>query len=111
MTADQDVFAQSNGIDGGGNQLPYAKAALFYDANIFGLSKDYAFPEGANVAASRWDQITSLAKLLARRHKHVDGNEYDAWDALQTCLKYVLAQNPHINDDEKNSVNYKAPAT
>lgn len=106
MVADQDV---ANALDGssGTAALPWALAAMLYNGSMFGLSKDYAYPESANTSASRYDQITTLAKLLTRTHKHADGNSYDAFDALQTLVKWVLTQNVHINDDEKNSVNYK----
>jgi hypothetical protein len=108
MTADQDVFNAINGNSGPGSPaLPYALVARFYDANLFGRNKDYAYPEGSNVSASRLDSITSLDKLLTRTHKHADGNDYDLWDAIQTLVKYVLTQNVHINDNEPNSVNYK----
>lgn len=110
MTADQDVFNTMNGTNGTA-ALPEALVARFYNANMFGLSKDYAYPEGSNVTSSRYDSITSMDKLLTRKRKHVDGNSYDAWDCLQTIVKSILAVNPHINDDEKNSVNYKLPTT
>lgn len=110
MPADEDVDNNLNGNAGAGTPaLPWALAAMLYDANLLGLGKDYAYPEGSNVTSSRYDQITTLAKLLTRTHTHVDGNSYDLWDAVQTVLKYVLSLNPHINDDERNSVNYKAP--
>lgn len=106
MTADTDVDNALNGSDGA-KALPWALAAMLYDANMFGLSKDYAYPESPNTTASRYDQITTLAKLLTRTHKHADGNSYDLFDGIQTIVKSVLAASPHINDDEKNSVNYK----
>jgi hypothetical protein len=105
----QSVADSLSGTDGNGNQLPWAKVAFLYNANLLGLGSDYAFPEGSNESSSRLDQITTLAKILSRTHTHADGNTYDAWDALHTILKWVLAQNVHINDDEKHSVNYKAP--
>lgn len=83
---------------------------MLYDSNLFGLSTDYAFPEGSNVASDTNDKVTTLAKLLTRTRKMGDKNDYDAHDALFTILKWVLKQDPTINDDEKNSVNYKAPA-
>jgi hypothetical protein len=111
VTADQDVDNNLNGNAGDGTPaLPWALAAMLYDANLLGLGKDYAYPEGSNVTSSRYDQITTLAKLLTRTHTHSDGNSYDLWDGVQTVLKYVLSLNPHINDDEVNSVNYKAPS-
>lgn len=109
MTADQDVFNAGNGGTDTG-AFPYALAAMFYDANMFGLSKDYAHPEDANTSASRWDQITSTAKLLTRKMRMPDGNDYDIWDAVMTLCKATVVANPHINDDEPNSVNYKPPA-
>lgn len=109
MTADQDVYNAGNGGTDTG-AFPYALAAMFYRANLLGLSKDYAYPEGPNVSASRWDQITSTAKLLTRTLLMPDGNEYDLWDAVMTLCKAALLANPHINDDEPNSVNYKPPA-
>jgi hypothetical protein len=105
MTADQDVDNAGNGTDGTA-ALPYALVAMLYDANLLGLGKDYAYPETANTTSSRWDQITTLAKVLTRTHTHADGNTYDLFDAVQTCLKWVLSQNLHINDDEVNSVNH-----
>lgn len=110
MTADQDVDNALNGTDGT-KALPWSLVARFYDSNLFGRNKDYAFPEGSNTSSSRLDSITSLDKLWTRTRKMADGNEYDAHDALFTILKSVLAANPHINDDDPNSVNYKAPAT
>lgn len=104
----QSVANSMAGTDGNGNALPYALAAMLYDSNLFGLPKDYAFTEGPNVSASRLDQITTQAKLWTRKRKMADGNDYDAHDALFTCLKWVLSQNVHINDDEKNSVNHTA---
>jgi hypothetical protein len=108
---DQDVANHLNGNTGAGSPaLPEALVAMLYDANLLGLSKDYAYKEGSNVTSSRYDQLTTLAKVLTRTHKHSDGNDYDIWDAVHTLLKIGLAANPHINDDEVNSVNYKKPA-
>ena len=109
MTADQDVDNALNGTDGT-NALPYALVAMLYDANLLGLDKDYAYPEGSNTTASRYDQLTTLAKILTRTHTHADGNTYDIWDAVQTILKWVLEQAPTINSTEVNSVNFKPPA-
>jgi len=103
----QSVSDKLDGINANGNQEPYDVVAMLYDANLLGLAKDYAFPEGSNTSSSALDHVNTLAKILTRTHKHADGNSYDAWDALQTCLKWVLTQNLHINDDEKDSVNYK----
>lgn len=110
-SADQVVFDQVNGLDPNNNGLPYAEVAMLYDAHLLGLSKDYAFPEGGNVAFSRLDQLTTLAKILTRTHSHADGNDYDVWDAIQTILKWVLTQVEGINNDEVNSVNYKPGPT
>lgn len=106
----ESVANQIDGLDGGGNQLPFRKVAMFYDSHMFGLSKDYAFPEGSNESASMADHAASLAKLLTRTAKLVDGNDYDLFDMVRTITKYVLSQAPHINDDEPLSVNYKRPA-
>jgi hypothetical protein len=108
MTADQDVDNAANGTDGTA-ALPYALVAMLYDANLLGLGKDYAYPESSNTTSSRWDQITTLAKVLTRTHTHADGNTYDLFDAVQTLLKWVLSQDVHINDNEVNSVNYVKP--
>jgi hypothetical protein len=110
MTADQDVFSESNGIDGNGQALRYALAAMLYDAHMFGLGADYAFPEVSNTTSSRWDQLTTLTKLLTRKQQLADGNDYDLWDCVFTVAKWVVQQNPHINDDEVQSKNYRAPA-
>jgi hypothetical protein len=106
-SADQAIFDGMNGLGINNRGLSYAEVAFLYDAHLFGLGKDYAFPEGANVSYSRLDAITTLAKIFTRMHSHADGNDYDGFDALHTILKYVLAQDPHINDDEPLSVNYK----
>lgn len=105
----QSVADSIAGTDGNGIQLGYRVAAMLYDAHMFGLPKDYAFPEGPNTSSSLLDQGTTLAKLLTRKQKLADGNDYDLWDAVFTCAKWVLSQNIHINDNEVNSVNYKAP--
>lgn len=107
MTADQDVSNALSGSDGS-SALPYALVARFYDSNMFGRPTDYAYPEKSNVSSSRLDSITSVDKLWTRTRTMSDGNDYDAHDALFTLLKIALAANPHINDDEKNSVNHKA---
>lgn len=106
----QSVSDKLDGIDGGGNELSFRKVPMFYEANMFGLSKDYAFPEGANETASELNQVASLAKLLTRKKTFADGNQYDALDCIWTIAKSIVAANPHINDDEKNSVNYKKPS-
>jgi hypothetical protein len=92
--------------DASGQAQPNRLAAMLYTAHMFGLPKDYAFPEGANVSPSMLDHVTTLAKLLTRKQKLADGNEYDLWDCVFTITKYVLSQAPHINDDEVNSVNH-----
>jgi hypothetical protein len=107
----QSVSDKLDGIDGNGNQLPNRQVAMFYDAHLFGLGVDYAFPEGPNESASALDHVASLAKLLTRTKKLADGNDYNAWDAVMTIAKSIVAANPHINDDEPLSVNYKAPTT
>lgn len=108
MTADQDVSNNMNGSSGTA-ALPYALVAMLYDANMFGLGKDYAYPEISNTTSSRYDQITTLAKLLTRKIKLADGNSYDLFDMAATNVKWILSQNLHINDDEINSVNYVKP--
>jgi hypothetical protein len=103
-----DVANLIGGVDGGtGQALSFRLAAMLYDAHMFGLAKDYAFPEGSNVSASMTDQVTTLTKLLTRKKKMPDGNDYDLWDAVFTAAKGELVANPHLNDDEVNSVNYK----
>lgn len=103
----QTVSDKIDGTNIDGAILGYRQAAMFYDANMFGLSKDYAFPEGSNASPSLLDQATSMAKLLTRKQTLADGNDYDLWDCVFTITKWILAQNPHINDDEINSVNHK----
>jgi hypothetical protein len=107
---DQDVANHLNGNTGAGSPaLPEALAAMLYDAHLFGLSVDYAYPEPPNVSSSRYDQITTLAKLLTRTKKMPDGNDYTIWDAVMTTCKANILANPHINDDEPLSVKYKKP--
>lgn len=103
----ETVSDKLDGLDLAGQILGYRKAAMFYNANMFGLSKDYAFPEGSNTSPSLLDQATSMAKLLTRKQTLADGNDYDLWDCVFTIAKWVVAQNPHINDDEINSVNHQ----
>lgn len=110
MVADQDVDNAFNGNTGPGTAaLPYMLVARLYDGNLFGLQKDYAYPEGPNVTPSKYDDITTMSKLTTRTHTHIDGNTYDLFDGIQTIVKSILATNKTINDDEINSVNYKAP--
>lgn len=105
------VFNQIIGADNNtGAAQQFRLSAMFFTAHAFGRNKDYAFPEGANVSASMADHATSLAKLMTRTYVMPDGNEYDAWDMLVACTKYVLSQNVHLMDNDVNSVNYKKPA-
>lgn len=104
MTADEDVLNNGNGGTPAA-AFPYALSAMLYEANLLGLNKDYAHPEGPNTSASRWDQITTMSKVLTRTHTHADGNTYDLFDAVNTILKYILTLAPTINNDEPNSVN------
>lgn len=97
------------GTDGNGNALPFEQVAMLYLSNMFGLSKDYAFPEGSNTSPALTDHASTLAKLLTRTAKLADGNTYDALDMLRTVTKWVLLQSPEINNDEANSVNFVKP--
>lgn len=107
MMADANsVNDEINGV-GGNGPLPWRRTAMLYTANLLGLGNDYAFPETSNTSPSLLDQVTTLAKLLTRKMRMPDGNEMDIWDAAMTICKQVIIENPHINDDEKNSVNYK----
>lgn len=103
----ESVANQIDGIDGNGNELSFRKVAMFFDAHMFGLAFDYAFPEGPNESASMADHAASLAKLFTRTKKLSDGNDYTVWDAIMTVAKATVLANPHINDDEPLSVNYK----
>lgn len=105
----QSVADSISGTDGTGTALGYMITAMLYDGHMFGLGKDYAFPETSNTSASLLDKATTLAKLLTRKQTLADGNDYDLWDCVFTCAKWVLSQNIHINDNEVNSVNYKPP--
>jgi hypothetical protein len=107
----QSVSDKLDGIDGNGAELSYRKVAMFYEAHIFGLPVDYAFTEGPNETASVLNHAATLAKLFTRKHTMPDGNQYDALDCLWTLTKAAILANPHINDDEPLSVNYKKPAT
>jgi hypothetical protein len=60
------------------------------------------------VSASALDHVASLAKLATRKKTLADGNSYDLFDMIYTIAKDVVQRNPHINDDELLSVNYKA---
>lgn len=104
----QSVSDAIAGTDGNGNALPWAQVAMFFDGHMFGRSKDYAFPEGSNTSASRLDQITSMAKLTTRTQTLADKNDYDLWDCVFTIAKWVVKNDPTINDDEVLSVNHKA---
>jgi len=103
----ESVADQVAGTDGNGGALSYEEAACFYQSNMFGLGKDYAFPQGAYTTTALTDKATSLAKLLTRLTTPLaDGNVYDVHDMLRTCTKWVLSQNVNINNDEPNAVNY-----
>lgn len=106
----QSVADSLSGDDESGNQLSYRKVAMLYPAHMFGLNKDYAFPEGSNEASSILDEITTLAKLETRTATLADGNTYDLYDMVRTVTKWILLQDKTINDDEPLSVNYKAPS-
>lgn len=107
----ESIADSLDGIDGNGNPLSFRQVAMLYDSNLFGLGKDYAFPEGSNTTPSVLNHGATLAKLWTRKRTMSDGNDYDAHDALFTLLKVALLANPAINDDEPNSVNYKTPVT
>jgi hypothetical protein len=98
-----------DGTDDNGVELPFRKVAMLYVARLFGLAKDYAFPEGGNETASALNHVATLAKVLTRQALLADGNTYDVFDMLVTNTKWILSQNIHINDNEVDSVNYKAP--
>lgn len=103
----ESVADQVAGTDGGGTALPYEQAAMGYQSNMFGLSKDYAFPQGAYTSPAMPDHTTFLAKLLTRVTTPLaDGNVYDALDMLRTVTKWILSQNVNINNDEPNAVNF-----
>jgi len=106
----QAVANKLDGIDGSGNSEPFREVAMLYDANILGLGTDYRWAENGNVSSSALDVVTTLGKVLTRKHTHVDGNSYDIWDAVQTILKWVLAQSESINNNEVNSVNHNKSA-
>lgn len=106
----ESIANEIDGIDANAIALSFRQAALLYNARMFGLSIDYAFPEGSNVTPSAVNHITTLAKLLSRKQTLADKNDYDLWDAVFTIAKWVVKNNPTINDDEVNSVNYKAPS-
>lgn len=105
----QSVSDKIDGLDGAGNELPFRKVAMFYEAHPFGLAVDYSFPEGPNETPSEVNHVATLAKLFTRSRTLADKNQYDLWDAIMTIAKSVVLANPHINDDEVLSVNYKKP--
>ena len=104
----QAVANKLDGIDGSGNSEPFREVAMLYEATMFGLGIDYRWAENGNVSSSALDHIATLAKVLTRKHTHIDGNQYDLWDAVNTILHYVLMQNEAINNSEPHSVNHKA---
>ena len=104
----QAVANKLDGIDGSGNSEPFREVAMLYDAELFALGSTYRWAEQGNCSSSALDVITTLGKLLTRKHTHIDGNSYDLFDAIHTILKYVLQQNESINNTEPHSVNHKA---
>jgi len=100
------VANKLDGLDGNGNNEPFREVAMLYDATLLGLGVDYRWAENGNVSSSSLDVITTLGKVLTRKHVHADGNSYDIWDAVHTILKWIIAQNPAINNNEPNSVNH-----
>lgn len=103
----ESVADQLAGTDGGGNPLPYEEAAAFFQSNMFGLSKDYAEPQGPYLAVAMPDKVTSLTKLLTRLTTPMaDGNVYDVHDMLRTITKWILLQDVNINNNEPDAVNF-----
>ncbi|PBA43505.1 hypothetical protein CKJ63_03325 [Mycobacterium avium] len=99
MATDPNIGATaqsvSDKLDGeiDGQPLDYALAALLQPSQRFSLRPggSYPYTEGPNASASRLDQITTLAKILARTYIAADGNEYDVFDILTVLLDAHLA--------------------
>jgi hypothetical protein len=106
----ESVADQVAGTNVDGVPLTFEEAAMLYPAHMFGLSRDYAFPEASNTSPGMADHVTTLTKLETRLAELADGNTYDFWDMVRTNTKWILAQDIHINDDEPLSVNYVPPA-
>ena len=107
--AGADAAAVANKLDGldtSGNAEPFREVAMLYDATMLGLGVDYRWAEQGNVSSSALDHIATLAKVLTRKYTHADGNSMDIWDAVMTITKWIISQDPAINNNEPNSVNH-----
>lgn len=73
MADAQSVSNDQNGVDANGNRLPWRVVHLLRDAQIGDLSTNSTGDaEPPNVSSSEYDQIVTLAKILARRYKGKD---------------------------------------
>ena len=77
--ADAESVSRDNaGIDASGHWLPWRRVHLLREAQIGDLStQTNGDAEAPNVSSSLYDQVTTLAKILTRRH-----NGLDIWDMV-----------------------------
>jgi hypothetical protein len=105
-----DIANKFDGVDGStGKALQYRLYAWGYEAHPYGLSVDYAYPEGQNVSASLGDAATSLAKLFGRKKTLQNKAQHDAWDMLVVAAKAALRTYPDLMKDEVLSPDYVKP--
>jgi hypothetical protein len=81
VTADQDVANEFNGVDSGGNTLPWAQARLRMRTTLSNILRLVPF----TYQFSRWDQVTTTAEQVAWRYVDTDGIVWDqkAWQLVQ----------------------------
>jgi len=78
MADAESVSRDNNGIDATGHWLPWRRVHLLREAVIGDLSTvTNGDAENPNVSSSLYDHVTTLAKILTRRH-----NGKDIWDMV-----------------------------
>jgi hypothetical protein len=89
MSADLDVYNQTNGLDGNGVPLSYRSVyvrARTVLSNVFGKIP-FSFPKGPPASVSEYDQIVGTSEQIAWRFVDSYGN---VWD--QKAVQLVLIQ-------------------
>jgi len=78
MADAESVSRDNNGIDATGHWLPWRRVHMLREAQIGDLSTvTNGDAENPNVSSSLYDHVTTLAKILTRRH-----NGKDIWDMV-----------------------------
>lgn len=85
--ADAESVSRDNaGIDASGHWLPWRRVHLLREAAIGDLStQTNGDAELPNVSSSLYDHVTTLAKIMTRRH-----NGKDIWDMVAEIHDRVI---------------------